>query len=159
MLIIKIEAQGEMRGDVQDVLRQIVTEVGLGYTSGKGWDMTSEEAETPQDPQNSGGSASDTTENAPEGGKGTDTPPAPPQGGTGGAPIVPTDQGTGGPSFTGNAPGTGGPELMPWEKACEGCDGAGRFTIPAHQSGGDIVDEVEQECALCKGTGKTDTRV
>lgn len=39
------------------------------------------------------------------------------------------------------------------EKVCEGCEGHGTIVYPARQQGGDIVDEQEVTCRMCKGKG------
>lgn len=39
------------------------------------------------------------------------------------------------------------------EETCECCEGAGEISIPAHQKGGDVVDEEIIRCRLCDGSG------
>lgn len=40
------------------------------------------------------------------------------------------------------------PEDIEPEEVCDECGGSGWITVPAHQSGGEIVDEIEKPC-LC----------
>jgi len=39
------------------------------------------------------------------------------------------------------------------KKLCEHCEGAGGFSISAHNSAGEIVDEELDPCPQCNGTG------
>ena len=39
-------------------------------------------------------------------------------------------------------------------RICEGCEGYSTLVYPACQRGGEIVDEVEETCRLCGGSGE-----